>query len=231
MTDRPASNGVPTTGVLLSGGLDSAILLCMLLSRAVPVQPFYVRFGLRWEAAELRAVGRFLAAVASPRLAELLVFDQPVADLYGPHWSLTGEGVPDAGTPDDAVHLPGRNLLLILKPALWCQQRGIRQLALAPLAGNPFHDATPAFYLALQEALCRAGGAPFELLVPFRQLTKKQVMDIGRHDPLHLTFSCIDPVGDQHCGRCNKCHERREAFRLAGMVDPTGYARPEIFVR
>ena len=49
-------------------------------------------------------------------------------------------------------------------------------------------------------------------------------MLLGRGDPLELTFSCIAPVGDLHCGRCNKCFERRAAFRLIDMVDPTRYA-------
>jgi 7-cyano-7-deazaguanine synthase len=42
--------------------------------------------------------------------------------------------------------------------------------------------------------------------------------------PLECTFSCIDPVGDTHCGRCNKCAERRHAFQIAEIPDLTPYA-------
>jgi len=52
-------------GLLLSGGLDSAILLGCLVEQGHEVQPFYVRCGLIWEQAEQAAVGRFLDAVAS----------------------------------------------------------------------------------------------------------------------------------------------------------------------
>jgi 7-cyano-7-deazaguanine synthase len=38
------------------------------------------------------------------------------------------------------------------------------------------------------------------------------------------TISCMSPVGDRHCGACNKCRERREAFAEAGVPDPTSYA-------
>ena len=54
--------------------------------------------------------------------------------------------VADADTPDDAVFLPGRNVLLLAKPLLWCLLNGVRELATAPLASNPFPDATPEFY-------------------------------------------------------------------------------------
>jgi 7-cyano-7-deazaguanine synthase len=46
----------------------------------------------------------------------------------------------------------------------------------------------------------------------------------GEHFPIDLTFSCIAPVGDLHCGRCNKCAERKHAFAAAGIVDQTEYA-------
>src|SRR5262249_38564238 len=132
--------------VLISGGLDSAILLGESLSRSSPVHPLYVRTGALWEQAELARLQRFLSSLAGPRLAPLQLLDQPVADLYGEHWSLTGDGVPGAATPDEAVYLPGRNVLLLSKPLLWCHLRGVPALALGTLGSNPFPDATPAFF-------------------------------------------------------------------------------------
>src|SRR5690242_7731769 len=97
----------PTTGLLLSGGLDSAILLGQQLAAGAAVVPFYVRTGCNWEAAELRAVDRFLADLEQPRLHEQVVLDMPLEDLYGDHWSLSGSGVPDNRSPDETVYLPG----------------------------------------------------------------------------------------------------------------------------
>ncbi len=214
-----------TVGLLLGGALDSAILLGTLLQRNCRVQPFYVRSCLAWEAAELAAVRQLLAAIISPCLAELAVLDLPADDLYGDHWSVTGRGVPEADTPDAAVFLPGRNALLLIKPAIWCSLHGIEELAVAVLATNPFGDATPEFLRDFQSALGRATGAMVRLSAPLARMTKSQVMELGRHLPLHLTFSCISPVAGLHCGRCNKCRERIEAFRAAGMEDRTCYAR------
>src|SRR6185436_16048969 len=103
----------PKTGLLLSGGIDSAVLLDQLLARGWQVVPFYVRTGCVWQASELDAIERFLAkleqsaARGSRALLDLVVFDMPVDDLYGDHWSLSGTDVPDEHTPDEAVYLPG----------------------------------------------------------------------------------------------------------------------------
>lgn len=211
-------------GLLLSGGLDSGILLGELLAGGFTVQPFYVRSHLFWEAAELAALRRLLAALSGERLRELVMLEMPTGDLYGQHWSVTGNETPDADTPDEAVYLPGRNALLILKPALWCQMHGIPQLALAPLGSNPFPDATDDFFGALERTLSLATGEAIAIWRPYAQLHKVDVMRRAGAFPLELTFSCIEPVGERHCGRCNKCHERRVAFADAGLIDPTSYA-------
>ncbi len=213
-----------TTGLLLSGGLDSSILLGHLLASGRRVQPFYVRGGLRWEAEEQRQLARLLRAMASPRLAELVTLDLPLADLYGDHWSLTGRGVPEFDSPDTAVYLPGRNALLLLKPALWCRLHGIDELALAVLGANPFADATPEFFAELEALLERAAGGRVRIVRPFGRLEKRQVMELGRSGPLELTFSCIAPESGLHCGQCNKCAERMAAFASIGLRDPTPYA-------
>src|SRR5258708_38386891 len=99
--------------VLVSGGLDSAILLAECVRRSETVYPLYVRSGLTWEPIELSYLRRYLETVRCAVLQSLQVLDLPVADLYGRHWSLTGCGVPDAASPDEAVFLPGRNVLLL----------------------------------------------------------------------------------------------------------------------
>jgi 7-cyano-7-deazaguanine synthase len=210
--------------VLVSGGLDSAVLLAEALRGRPAVHPLYVRTGLFWESAELHHLRQFLDAVTSPALRPLHVLELPVADLYGDHWSLTGRGVPDADSPDEAVFLPGRNVLLLAKALLWCHLNRVPAVALAPLEANPFPDATPGFFAEYQDVVNRAVGGSVRVLRPYAELSKTEVLHRGRGLPLGLTFSCIRPAGDRHCGRCNKCAERRRAFGEAGMNDPTEYS-------
>ncbi len=217
-TSRPVA-------ILVSGGLDSAILLAESLQQYPAVWPLYVQFGLFWEKTELHHLRRFLDAVRTPALRSLNVLDMPVADLYGEHWSLTGIGVPAAGSPDAAVYLPGRNVLLLAKAMLWCHLHGVATLALAPLESNPFSDATPAFFEGYEAIVNQAIGGAVQVVQPYRGLHKEAVLRRGRHLPLQWTFSCIRPQNGLHCGACNKCAERKDAFGRAGFSDPTVYHR------
>jgi 7-cyano-7-deazaguanine synthase len=210
-------------GLLLSGGLDSAILLSRLLDEGRRVHPIYIRTGAAWQAEELAAIHRYLNALDSPRLKKPVTLELPLEDLYGDHWSITGRDSPDESSPDEAVYLPGRNPLLLVKAAVWCQMNGVTELALATLSSNPFADATDEFFAAFESALGLAGQL-VRIVRPFASMSKRDVMLLGRRLPLAHTFSCIAPIDGHHCGRCNKCAERKAAFSIAEMIDPTRYA-------
>jgi 7-cyano-7-deazaguanine synthase len=211
--------------VLVSGGLDSAVLVAEAVRVYPAVIPIYVRFGLLWEEVERQYLNRFLDAVRTPSLRPLVVLGQPVGDVYGSHWSVTGRGAPAAEDPHDADFLPGRNVLLLAKPLLWCHLNGVPEVATAPLGSNPFPDATPAFYDGFAAIVNQAVGGQVAVLRPYANLTKVDVLRRGRDMPLQHTFSCIRPVGMLPCGRCIKCGERKKVFADAGMNDPTEYAR------
>jgi 7-cyano-7-deazaguanine synthase len=213
--------------VLAGGGVDSSVLLAEAAQYYPAVYPLYVRVGVIWEEAELLHLRRFLAALANPNLKPLTILTQPVADLHPEHWSLTGRGVPAADSADAAVFLPGRNVCLLSKPLLWCHLRKIPELATAPLATNPFPDATPEFYDGFAAIVGQAvGGSPVRVLRPYAELGlhKRDVLRRGAELPLRFTFSCLQPIAERHCGRCNKCAERHAGFIAAGMTDPTEYA-------
>jgi 7-cyano-7-deazaguanine synthase len=209
---------------LVSGGIESAVLVKELLAAGHTVIPCYVEAGLCWEASERRALEGLLEALAHERLEDLVVLSMPVADCYRDHWSLTGAAVPDAASPDGAVELPGRNLLLLAKAAVYAADRGAEAVALGSLKGNPFPDATAAFFAAMEEAASQAMGRPMAVMTPLAHLDKAEVLRRAGPIPLDRTFSCIAPLDGLHCGRCNKCAERRRGFAQAGLADPTPYA-------
>lgn len=209
--------------VLVSGGLDSAVALAE-AAREDPVAPVYVRSGLVWEPAEMYWLERFLQTIGAP---PLVLLDLPVADLYGVHWSLTGDDPPGVESPDEAVYLPGRNLMLLSKAGVWAVGAGCESIVMGPLAANPFPDGTRAFFEAMGAAIGVAMGlgAPLPVETPLSGLTKAEVVRRGAGLPLQLTFSCLSPTPDhRHCGACNKCAERRKGFVEAGIDDPTEYA-------
>ena len=213
-----------TTCVLISGGLDSAALLSRALSQGYRVLPVYVRCGFLWESAELFWVRRLLQAYRTKRVQPLAIVDMPMRPLYGSHWSLGGHRVPGAMSPDSAVFLPGRNAVLLTAAAILAVRHNATRINIGILRGNPFSDATPRFFLKMAAALGLALETPLAITAPFRHLSKKQLISAFPGVPFSLTFSCIQPkLRYHHCGRCNKCAERKKAFRQAGIADPTRY--------
>ena len=214
------------TGIvaLVSGGLDSLVLIRTLQQRRAAVHPVYVRCGLWWESVELWWLRRWLAAVASPRIGSLTILDIPMRTFYGSHWSVSGRRVPSRTTPDAAVYLPGRNVMLLGAAGLYAAQHRCSTLTLGTLSGNPFADAAPRFFSTFAASLSDALSHPLAIEAPLRRFTKAQVIAADPEAPSHLTFSCLRPEGKYHCGRCNKCAERRRAFRQARVPDPTTYA-------
>jgi 7-cyano-7-deazaguanine synthase len=209
----------------MSGGLDSGVLLYRLITRGVRLTPLYLRCGLRWEPAELYWLRRFLRSVRSPLISPLLVVELPLRSLYGSHWSLGGSGVPGPRSADAAVYLPGRNVLLLSAAAIVCTRHRLGAIIVGLLRGNPFGDASRRFLRRMAASLSLALQRPIRILAPLRAMSKTRLIRSASGCPLHLTFSCLRPRGRLHCGRCNKCAERRRAFRVARVSDPTTYVR------
>lgn len=214
----------PGVVALVSGGVESLCLVSRLLQAGKAVQPVYVRCGFLWEPDEQAWLSHWLFRIRHPRLRRLDVLEAPMKPVYGDHWSFSGRGTPSARTPDSAMYLPGRNVLLLGQAAVYGARRGYSAVAIGTLAGNPFGDATPGFFRRFAGALRSALAAPVKVLTPVRHSTKSQLLRRYRAMPLHLTFSCVRPSSLRHCGQCNKCAERRRAFRHAHMLDRTSYA-------
>ena len=221
------------TAVLLSGGLDSAVLLAEEAARGT-VQPIYVAAGLAWESAERSIVDALLESDAlRGRARDLVALSVDMRDVYAAsHWAVTGTP-PAYHTPDEDVYLPGRNIILLSKAGVYCTAAGIDRLVLGTLGHNPFPDATPDFRAAMGRALSLGLAHDLTIEAPYAQIEKTEVIRRGAAlgVPFELTLSCMSPaIGvagqalPQHCGTCSKCRERHDAFVDAGVKDPTRYA-------
>ncbi|PYQ76285.1 MAG: 7-cyano-7-deazaguanine synthase [Acidobacteria bacterium] len=216
------------TAVLLSGGLDSAVLLADEIHRSRgDVQPIYVSVGLAWESAERVAIAQLLAsrpfASHVRRLASLSV---DMRDVYAAtHWAIEGRP-PAYHTPDEDVYLPGRNIILLGKAGVYCAAAKLDRLVLGTLAHNPFPDATPQFRSAMAHALSLGLAHEVTIDAPYAGLSKADVVRRGLAlgVPFEHTLSCMSPREGTHCGTCSKCRERHDAFLEAGVIDATVYA-------
>ncbi|MGH9195287.1 MAG: 7-cyano-7-deazaguanine synthase [Acidimicrobiia bacterium] len=233
MIHEPTDAAPPSAvAVLVSGGLDSAVLLVDQALRA-PVQPVYIKAGLAWEPVEREYLDRFLERERGRlsevglqnRLSMVAVLEVPMRQVYGMgHWAIRGTP-PSYNTRDDEVYLAGRNVILLAQAGVFCGARGISRVAIGTLAGNPFPDATAEFFEAMGRTLSVGLGQSVRIEAPYRALHKTDIIRRGAElgVALELTLSCMNPEHGLHCGACSKCRERHESFLEAGLKDPTVY--------
>lgn len=126
--------------------------------------------------------------------------------------------------------VPNRNMIMASIAAAACINEGGRLLGLGVHAGDHaiYPDCRPEFVRSLESTLHIANQGfihpQFELFTPWLTVSKADIVRIGTHHGVDFsqTWSCYKG-GELHCGRCGTCVERKEAFQLAGVEDPTKY--------
>lgn len=209
MSPRPSA-----AVVLLSGGLDSTTLLYFLRSVGVKTIPvafdYEQRHGLR-ELAAARAIDPDTRVLTFPRLRSV---DPPIPDGHYADESMK------------AIVYPNRNMVMLSLAAGIAVDRGAGAVAYGAHAGDHpiYPDCRPAFIEAMRGALAVSNWEPVQLLTPFRDFTKADIVRMGvtLGVPFGLTWSCYKGR-ERHCGTCGTCVERREAFAIAHVTDPTDY--------
>ena len=201
--------------VLTSGGVESSALVYLLSKKYDRVFPLYASHGFIWEKAEIYWLKKFLKRLSSPSVQPLTLSRYPLKEVYPNHWSFSGKKVPSASSPDEAVFLPGRNILLLSPAGIFCYTHQIPKIAIGTLASNPFPDSSRDFFSEMEKVLNRGLSFQIKIVRPFAKRGKKEVIRLARKAPLELSFSCLKPKEKSHCGNCNKCAERKKGFARA----------------
>ena len=131
--------------------------------------------------------------------------------------------------------VPNRNAIMLAIAYGIASANKDEAVATAVHGGDHFiyPDCRPGFikaFSAMQdEAL--AGVSNIELYTPFVEKTKADIVAEGSKLGVSFqdTWSCYKG-GQNHCGRCGTCVERREAFHIAGIPDPTIYEDPDFWI-
>jgi 7-cyano-7-deazaguanine synthase len=222
------------TIVICSGGLDSVSLAHMVAQEQQLTRLVSFDYGPRHRK-ELD-----YAAMCAKRLN----VPHDIIDLRGIGAALTGSAltddidVPDGHYEEESMRVtvvPNRNAIMLAVAFGVAAANGDQAVATAVHGGDHFiyPDCRPAFtesFEAMQKAALD-GYADVSLYTPFVHRSKADIVTAGaRHNtPFAETWSCYKG-GDAHGGRCGTCVERREAFHLAGVPDPTIYADPDFWV-
>jgi len=195
------------TTLLYSGGLDSTVLMYLLLSQGHKVTALSVDYGQRHR--------REIDAAAA--LCDLKGVSHVVADIRSISPLLCGSSLTgDGELSGKATIVPNRNMLFLSLAAAHAVSTGAQAVAYAPHAGDAeiYPDCRPAFCRAAGDMLL--SGCGVSLLTPFLPIQKWQIVQEGKRlrVPFQKTWTCY-AGGENPCGDCGSCIERDVAFAIA----------------
>ena len=216
--------------VLLSGGMDSTVLLHH-VAKDLGVGPLHVlafNYGQRHvrelACAEMQAG---LAGAESFRVVDMRFVGEMVA--AGTTLVTGGGEVPDLADLDDTelaqppTYVPNRNMMLLSLAAAYAEAQGVRDVYYGAQAHDEYGywDCTADFLERVNAVLALNRGEAVRVHAPFVGETKSCLVTRGVALGVEFgrTWSCYRG-GESPCGTCPTCVERAKAFAEAGVVDP-----------
>ncbi len=217
--------------VLVSGGMDSAVVLAIARERGFVPYALSVRYGQR-HSAELEAAARTAARLGA--VAHKVV-EVDLRSIGGS--ALTADiAVPEApaeGIP--VTYVPARNTIMLSVALGWAEVLGARDLfcGVNAVDYSGYPDCRPAFIEAFERLANLATKAGVEqgglrVHAPLIAMSKADIVREGLRLGVEFaeTVSCYQAdAGGRACGRCDACRLRAEGFARAGVADPTRYAK------
>lgn len=213
--------------LIYSGGLDSTVLLYHLRATGHNVHALSVHYGQRHHC-ELSYAAKICQSIRVPHHIADLSTIQPLlagSSLTSPEIEVA-EGHYTADSMKSTI-VPNRNMILLAIATGYALSIRADQVAYAAHGGDHaiYPDCRKEFADAMADAMRLCDWHPVKLIRPFIDWTKSDIVRRGAalDLPFENTWSCYRG-GALHCGRCGTCIERREAFDLAQLSDPTPYA-------
>jgi 7-cyano-7-deazaguanine synthase len=211
---------------LLSGGPDSAVAVAVAKRKGYDIYCLSFDYGqiASKEIKSAKLVAKKLGA-KEHKIVDLSV----LKDLYGSGvTALTDKKMKMPEKFEPSVIVPFRNGILISIAAGYAAAIGAEAIYYGAQKDDaPFYpDCRPEFAEAISTAITRGTDLNIVVKNPLAKLTKAGVMKLAKKlkVPLELTWSCY-LNGDVHCGHCESCKNRKNAFRAAGVEDPTKYTK------
>jgi len=212
--------------LIYSGGLDSTVLLYQLHAAGHELHALSVNYGQR-HSCELISAAKICAQLGIPNTVADLSSIQPLlagSSLTSPEIDVAEGHYTEENMKSTVV--PNRNMILLSIATGHALSIGAEQVAYAAHSGDHaiYPDCRNEFADAMATAIGLCDWNKVELIRPFVDWTKADIVRRGAELdlPFAMTWSCYKG-GKLHCGRCGTCIERREAFDLANIPDPTPY--------
>ena len=215
------------TVLIYSGGLDSTVLLYHLHAEGHRMFALSINYGQRHQCELIQAKGICRRINVPHKVADLSSI-QPLligSSLTSPEIEVAEGHYTEASMKSTVV--PNRNMILLSIATGYALSIDAEKVAYAAHSGDHtiYPDCRKEFADAMAEAIRLCDWKTVELMRPFLYWTKSDIVRRGAelNVPFEKTWSCYKGKS-VHCGRCGTCIERREAFDLANIEDPTHYA-------
>lgn len=213
--------------VLCSGGMDSVAALHWAVREHAVIGVVSFDYGSKHNHRELPFAAEHAAKLGVRHDVIALDF---VNRLFASDLLKSGGDVPDGHY--EAMNMkqtvvPFRNGIMLSIACGLTESTGGEGIVIAAHSGDHaiYPDCREGFMKAMGEAMTLGTYAGIQLVRPFIALNKAQIAAEGTRLGVDFarTWSCYKG-GEVHCGTCGTCVERREAFAMAGLTDPTIYA-------
>lgn len=212
--------------VLLSGGMDSVTALYEVLGMHEVVACLSFDYGAKHNACEIPFAKLHAERNGIPHQVIPLDF---INTLFKSDLLKSGGAIPDGHYAEASMKqtvVPFRNGIMLAIAAGYAESVEAAGLVIAAHSGDHaiYPDCREPFMQAMASAMSEGTYAGIQLLRPFIHSDKTGIARRGAALGLDFseTWSCYKG-GAIHCGVCGTCVERREAFLLAGLPDPTIY--------
>ena len=191
---------------LVSGGLDSTLMVVLAKEEGLPQHPLFVDYGQRSASMEWKTCRTVVKGfgVEEPKRMCLAGFGELIPS------GLTREAL----RLNEDAFLPGRNLLLLLAGAAYAYALNARAVSIGLLSEvtHLFPDQTGQFLASTEKLLELALGRRVVVVAPLMHLTKADVLEMVRARGIEGTYSCHSGRPNP-CGSCISCLEIAEAVR------------------
>jgi 7-cyano-7-deazaguanine synthase len=222
--------------VLVSGGMDSAVVLAIARELGFAPHALSVRYGQR-HTSELDAAARVAQALGAAAHKTVHVDLRSIGGS-----ALTDEHIDVPVDSDGHVigadipvtYVPARNTIMLSVALGWAEVLGATDLfcGVNAVDYSGYPDCRPEFiagFEALANLATKAGveGAGFRVHAPLLRMSKADIVREGLRLGVDFsqTVSCYQADAEgRACGHCDACRLRAEGFTVAGVADPTRYA-------
>lgn len=217
--------------VLLSGGMDSAVVAAMALERNFDVSALTFDYNQRHRYELLAATN----ITHSLGISRHMIFKLDLSQIGGS--ALTSDiAVPKHQPPCERIpitYVPARNTIFLSVALGWAETQGATRVFIGANAidYSGYPDCRPEYITAFQQMANLATksaveGNPVRIESPLLTMSKGEIIRQGTRlgVDFSLTSSCYEPTLEGHaCGECDSCCIRQKGFAEAGIPDPTTY--------